>query len=119
MELMDIAKKIEKKINDLDAAVKELRNRAEDKANAQANYEKVLAITIIELKNGNPKEIDGNFIKDVPVTICEKIAKGLCWKEKLESDKAEAFYKNLITGIDVIQSQLNGYQSINRYLKEL
>ena len=63
-------------------------------------------------------DIEGEVIKDPPATALEKIAKGICYKEKLEMDKADAEYKSLITYIDIVESQLNGWQSINRYLSE-
>ena len=34
-------------------------------------------------------------------SFLNKIAKGICWKYKLEMEKAESSYKNLLVGIDV------------------
>ena len=58
------------------------------------------------------------IIKNPPTTIIEKVAKGICWKECLEKDLAETQYKVNLEKADIIKAQLNGYQSINRYLSE-
>ena len=93
------------------------KSKAEAKAKAKGEYEKQLAITIIKLKNGLITEFEGQEIPlNMPGNLIEKIAKGICWKESIAMDEAEAKYKALITDIDAIKSQLNGWQSINRHL---
>lgn len=116
MEVIQIAKQMEDKIKLLEVGRKALGERAKNRAEAIANYEKVLAITIIKLRNGVELELDSNKIKDPPTTIIEKISRGICWKESLEKDKTEAEYRNAIAGMKAIEAELNGFQSINRYL---
>lgn len=118
MEKIKVATEIEKKIAELELAKKHLSKRSEVKAETSANYDKAVALTIIKLRNGQTLELDGEKIVDPPATALDKIAKGICFKEKLEMDKAEAEYKSLITYIEVVQSQLNGWQSINKFLSE-
>jgi len=48
----------------------------------------------------------------------EKIAKGICYQEKLNMELAEAQYKNAIVGMSAIQAELNGFQSIYRHLEQ-
>lgn len=116
MELLDISKKIEEKIGELQAGRRQLSKRAENKANCIANYERCLSIMILQIRNGKEVEFEGEKIINPQAVLIEKIAKGICWNEKLESEKAEAEYKNAIVGMQSLQAELNGYQSIYRYL---
>lgn len=119
MEVYEIAKKIEGRIDLLAKMRIEIRERAERKAKTAAAYDKALAVTMIRLKNGEEFDIDGNLVSKVPTTYMEKVARGICHKEKLEMDEAEALYKSLISNIDSVQSEMNAYQSINRHLDKL
>ena len=114
-----ISKLIEAKIKALDELMAKLEESANEKATALADYEKEIAKKIIALRNGEQFEIDGNIIDATPITLAEKVARGICWKECLLRDQAESQYKNIIKQLDVICAQLNGYQSINRYLSEM
>lgn len=117
MDILTTNQNIEKKIKQLDSAQQLLKERAEAKAETIAKYEKQIAITLIKLKNGQVFELDGEKIENPPVSICEKLAKGICWKEKLDMEKAEAEYKNIVKGLESLEAQLNGYQSILRYMQ--
>jgi len=118
MDLVTIANEIKRKIQLLEKMRIEIRDRATKKAQAGAEYDKVLAVTIIKLKNGAIFDLDGESIDGhkLPANLLEKIAKGICWQAKLKADEAEAMYKSLISNIDSVQAELNGYQSINRHL---
>ena len=118
MELYAVATKIEEKIKTLEMGREILKDHAKNKALAIANYDKVIAITIIKLKNGVEFDLDGNKVKNPLATITEKIAKGICYQERLDAELAEAEYKNGIVGMSAIQAELNGYQSIFRHLEE-
>jgi len=118
MELIKIAELIESKIKTLERGRHELEPRAKAKAEAIANYEKALAKKLIQLKNGITFQLDGETIENPPATLSEKIARGLCYDEKIKSELAEAQYKNAVIGLQTIQAELNGLQSINRYLSE-
>ncbi len=119
METIQIAKQIQQKINVIVKMRSELRKRSEKKSIAISNYEKNIAITMIKLRNGVEFELDGEKIADPPVTLIEKIARGICYKEKLELEESESLYKSLIVNINAVESELNGLQSINKYLDKL
>ena len=53
-----------------------------------------------------------------PVTEIKEIIKGRCAEELFRRDKAEIKYKSFIVRLGVLEKQLNGYQSVNRYLDE-
>jgi len=118
MEILKVANEIQKKIAELEKAKDHLKERSEKKAETASEYEKAIAVTMIKLKNGRKMELDGEEIVNPLATIIEKIARGICYKEKLEMDKAEAEYKSLITYISTVESILNGWQSINKYLQD-
>jgi len=108
MEIIEIAKKIEEKIKLLEKGRQTLAIKAKEKAEAIAEYDKKMAKTIIQMKN-----------EGMPITLIERIAKGICWKEKLAKELAEAEYKNATVKMEAIMAELNGYQSINRYLEKM
>jgi len=116
MEVTTVANAIETKIVQIQAAIEHIEELAQEKAETLANYDKQWAITCIRLKNGVPYTLGTDTIQNPPATLIDKIAKGICFKERLAAEKAEALYKAMIVRIDALQSQLNGYQSINRHL---
>jgi hypothetical protein len=117
MELIKTKKEIELTINQLKKAKKKLKIGAETKAKTIAEYEKSLAIMIIKLKNDAIDSFEGEIIaKNLPANLIEKIAKGICYQEKLNMEEAEAKYKALLAYIEAIKAELNGYQSIYRHL---
>lgn len=116
MSVIEVSEQILAKIAELEKLRGMLEYKSNDRANATAKYELKMATTIIQLKNGMPFKLDGNEIIAPPTTLVKEIAKGVCWEAQLEMDKADAFYKNLLNEISIVSSQLNAYQSINRYL---
>ena len=119
MDVITIAKKMYDRIIALSKARDQMESLAQMKAHTISSYERVLAITIIKLRNTEPVELEGKTILDPPVTIMERIARGVCYKEKLEMEKADAMYKAEITCMNALQAELNGLQSINKYLGEV
>lgn len=119
MEITKVSTEIETQINEIRKSLGHLKERAEEKAKALAEYDKAMAKTIMKLKNGIEFEIDGITIQNPQATLIEKIARGICYQEKINMELSEAQYKNLIVGIDSLQAILNGLQSIFRHLESL
>lgn len=119
MELIQITQQMQQEIVNLNKIRSVLRDRARLKATKTSNYDKVLAQTIIKLRNGVEMEIDGEKVLSPQTTIMEKIAKGICWKEKLEMEEAEALYKSALTQLDTVKTIINAYQSISKYQAEI
>ena len=119
METLTLANAINEKIATLKKMRAELKDRSVNKANSIAVYERELAKIILKLRNGEKLTFEGQEVESPPVTIIEKIARGICWNERLEMETADALYRSLITNIDCVQAELNGLQSINRYLSEM
>ena len=118
MELIELSQQIQDKIRTLELMRAELKNRATEKARSKASYEREVAITIVKLRNGVKMNIGGQEIENPPASVTEKIARGICWEECLAMDEADGLYKSLIVNLQVVQAELNGLQSINRFLKE-
>jgi hypothetical protein len=119
MEPLKLATMIEGKIKELEKGRKSLQERATKKATSCAVYEKEIAKVLIQLKNGVEFDVYGLKVVNPPATIMEKIAKGICFEEKLAMELGEAEYKNAIVGMSAIEAELNGLQSINRHLEEI
>lgn len=115
-DIITIAEQITKKNQEIDLIRREIRQRGEDKATTESEYDKVIAVTLIKLKNGYAFELDGNTIQNPATTIMEKLAKGICWHEKLNMEKADANYKSIISNLEAAKSQLNALQSLNKHL---
>ena len=118
MDILSVSQSIETKIKSLELGRELLRDRAENKAQAISEYDKYMAIALIQLKNGVEFEFEGEKIQKPPASIMEKIAKGICFQHKLDMELAEAQYKNAIVGMSAIQAELNGFQSIYRHLEQ-
>ena len=114
-----IAKIIEDKIMLLEKGRARLEKDAFEKAEQLALYEKALAKTIIQLKNGKEMELEGEKIQNPPATILEKIARGIVWQEKLNADLADTTYRSAIVKINTISGELNAYQTLYRSQIEL
>lgn len=119
MEVVEISQKIVEKIALLEKGREQLRERASKKAITMAEYEKDLAIAILKLRNKAIKTWEEYNYETLPITLIEKVAKGICYQSKLNMEQAEAEYKNAIVGLSSIQAELNGFQSLNRYLEEV
>ena len=121
MDLISISNAIQQKIEQLALGRKIIAQRAEEKAMYVADYEKAISIAIMRLKNGQTFEVDGNIIggDSLPANLIDKLAKGVCWKERMDADRAEGFYRSAVSGMSSLEAELNGLQSIMRYMKEM
>ena len=106
MELTQVSQKIGEKIEELEGFKKTLPLLAQEKAETMAMYERAMASETVTL------------IPNHAISVIEKIARGRCADLRCKADLAESAYKNCLKIIDITEAQLNGYQSINRYLSE-
>ena len=118
-DIIDVAEKIRLKIEALELASSTLDQKGNKKAKAIADYDKMLAITLIRLRAGHKLSLDGQTIQNPPATIMEKIAKGMCSDERMALEIAESGYKSTISKIRALEAALNGYQSIFRHLDKM
>ena len=118
MDIIKVADKIEAYIEQIEKCKDALRTRSDARAEAIGAYEKQLGITIMKLKNGIEFTLDDTTIKEPPVTITERVARAICFQEKITMEQTETEYKNLTKGIDAFMACLNGWQSIYKHLPE-
>jgi len=115
MEARLVKKYIEKIIKDIGDCRREIEKKGNAKAKAMKNYDKALAIALATLGHSDNYELGGKTYKQPPVTIREKIAKGICADFLEEKEIAECAYKACISNLEALKAQLNGYQSIYRH----
>ena len=119
MEVVQVAKQIEKIIAAMAKPRQQLEERGIKKAQAIADYDKAVAVMQLRLGAGRTEglELDGEPVpKKLAATLIPGIAKGLCWQERLELELATNAYKSCVTNLSTLQAQLNGYQSIYRHM---
>lgn len=109
IDFHNVAENITRKITLLEEGRSKLKDRAQGKADAIADYDKCLAVAIIKRKD------EGKY----PATLIEKIARGDCYKQRAAAELAEAQYKLTVTKMNAIQAELNGWQSINRHMGDI
>lgn len=115
--MIKTAEKINGKVNQLAEMRVGINALASAKARTISDYDRSLAITLIKMRNGVKMQLEGQTIENPPTTIMEKLARGICWKEKLAMEEAETRYKAHISSMDSIKAELNGLQSVNRHLE--
>ena len=116
MDVQYVAQKIEQKIQLCERGRTELNDLIRDQAMARAEYDRAIAVTLVKLRNGVPFELEGHTIKDPPVSILDKTARGICHAEKLAMESAEGLCKACTEKLRAVQAELNGYQSIYKHL---
>ena len=114
-----VAELIQNKISELDQERPRLFDAAQSKAQAVSEYDKAVAIATLKLRNGTITEFEGEPIKNLPANLIPNIAKGICYKECFLKEAEEGCYKAVLTNIEVLKTQMNGLQSINKYLDNL
>lgn len=119
MDLLKVSKQINLKIQELETMKESLNTLGAEKSTREAEYDKSMAKSIIGLRNGLITQMDGIEVKDLSASLAISLAKGLCYNEKLAMDLSETKYRNCLKIIDITQSQLMGYQSINKFLAEV
>jgi hypothetical protein len=118
-DIMSLAYQIQDKVTEIEIERKKLDALAKRKAATQSNYDRMMSLVILKIKNGTIREHDGEPIGSIVQSNIPIIAKGICWNECLEKEEAEALYKACISNLEAMKAELNGLQSINRHLANL
>ena len=95
---------------------KKIKEKGIAKAKAMSMYDKQLAITLAELGHNENYELNSKEYKQPPITLRKTIAKGIVAGFLEEREIADSDYKSCISNLEALKAQLNGYQSINKYL---
>ena len=106
MHIIKVKDCILKIIAEIGKCRREIEAKGNARAEAISNYDKQLGIAIEVLKD------EGKY----PATLIEKIAKKVCCDHREQLEKAEVGYKAVISNLEALKAQLNGYQSIYKHL---
>lgn len=117
-DLIKYKTRIEEVIVELGKCRRKLEAKGKAKAETLSDYDRRIAVAIVSLRDGDDLKLGDRIIKPLPVSVMEKVAKGICRDDRLAMDMAESAYKACITNIQVLMAQLNAYQSIYRHLEE-
>ena len=112
MDIHQARDRIEQMVAEIGKCRREIEAKGKERAAAIKHYDMKLAIALATLRNAELYELGGKTYKSPPVSIAEKIAKGICFQEKLNSDLADTTYKSTIVKIETVQAELNAYQSL-------
>lgn len=117
-----VAEEIYLKTLQLGKARRLLEIQAEKKAKARSEWKKQRAIKMLELRNlkkGEEILWEGKKVTDIPATLIKSIAEGMVndYEEKmcLEEDTYD-FIKTMCYNLS---AEMNGLQSINKYMTDL
>lgn len=116
MDIIKVRDCIEKLISEIGRTRREIEDKGRAKAKAISNYDRKMAVTLATLRNSETYELAGKTYKQPPVSILEKLAKGICSEERFAMEVAESGYKACSSNLQALMAQLNGYQSIFRHL---
>lgn len=103
---IEIREIIQNIVSEIGGCRREIETKGNARAKAISNYDKQLKIAIVTLRE------EGKF----PVTLIEKIAKGVCSDHREKLELAEVGYKACISNLEALKAQLNGYQSVYKHL---
>ena len=105
MDIIETAAKIEGFIQALSEELGKSESLIAKKAETAAAYDKAAAVQAVRLKN-----------EGLPIGLIEKIVKGELADLAAKKIQAEEILRAHFWRLEVLKAQLNGYQSINRYL---
>lgn len=118
MEVVQVKDCIEKLIVEIGRCRRDIEAKGNARAAAIKTYDMKLAITLATLRNSENYELAGKTYKSPPVSIMEKIAKGICADEREKMEIAESGYRACLDNLRALLAQANCYQSIYRHLSE-
>lgn len=107
MELTEINKELLEASRRLQKGSKTIFSLAKNKAEAEAEYRRALAIEILDLRG-----------QKVQATLIPDIARGNTSELKFKRDLAEAEYTSAKYSLEAIQTQISALQSVLKWQEE-
>ena len=117
MDIIKISKEITRCILALRKLTDELDVRVSDKAYSVGEYEKKLAQTMLELRNGKVVLFDGKEESYSQTTGLERVAKGICYKERIKQDLTDSALRALYVKMDNVKTEIMALQSKLKYIE--
>lgn len=115
-DLFKVKVRIEAIIKEIGKCRREIEDKGKARAKSVMEYDKSMAICIATLRNDKNYMLFGKDYPQPPVTLVEKLARGICAQQRYDMEIAESGYKACISNLEALKAQLNGYQSIYRHL---
>lgn len=115
MDIIRLRECMEKAMGEIGTCRREIEAKGEAKAKAISDYDRKMAVTLATLRNSENYELAGRTFKQPPISIMEKIAKGICADECYKKEVADSHYKACISNLTALQAQLNAMQSLYRF----
>ena len=110
MEPLEVAQILQNIIKEIGKASKELTDfvKSEELPKAERDYQKAKELACVAMRQ-----------QGMAIGLIDMQLKGKCSDELYRRDMAELRYKALNIRINVLTKQLNGYQSVNKYLENV
>ena len=108
MEVVKIAEEIYNSGKRLENGSKEIFKYAKAMAEKERDYRRALTIEIMKLRDAK-----------VPVSLINDVARGNLAELKFQRDLAEAQYKSCKDSLNAISTQMNGLQSVLKYMQDI
>lgn len=120
-EERSIEEHIEEKIAESEKIRALIRQRIEDSAMATSAYDRAIAVTMIRLGAGEVLQIeDGDKTYATGKVIAsnmDKLARGICWSERLAMETAEGLLKSALKNLESVGNEMTAWQSIAKSTK--
>ncbi|MHC4890808.1 MAG: hypothetical protein ACYTEO_15240 [Planctomycetota bacterium] len=110
---------IEQIIAEIGKCRREIEDKGKKKAAATKAYDMHLAIALATLRQAENYELAGKTYASPPVSIMDKIAKGICAMHHEELILAETGYRACLANLEALLAQLNAYQSVYRHAESM
>jgi hypothetical protein len=117
MELGPTAQNIELIITEIRKFRLQIKEKGEARAKAMKAYDRDLAIALATLGNAENYELAGKTYKVPPVSVREKIAKGMVAEQKEKMELADSDYRATLSNLEALKAQMNAMQSIYRHME--
>ena len=116
--MIETAQRIQDKIEQLIKLRGGINEKAQVKAMSLCEYRKQEAIAMLKVAKSQIKKFEGESVP-AKLTSPEKkvLVEGLCRDTEAQMLIAESNYKSHIVNMQALEAELNGWQSINRYLQ--
>jgi len=119
MDLLQVKDYIQQLIGEIGKCRREIENKGKARAQAISNYDKEMAIAMATLRNDKNFLLYGKQYPQPPVTLMEKLAKGICSQHRYDMEVAESGYRACISNLNALMAQLNAYQSLYKHLESV
>ena len=111
-DVIETQRKIQHMIDLINEERPKLSDMAHTKAVTAAEYDKSIAVCIMSMNAGKPMTLNGESISGPAKSIMDKLAKGICWKERMDADIADAAYRSHVIKLECCKTSISILKSL-------